>query len=159
MNIFLPYTDDVIKSIQSLDDKRLKKQIIECHVMKSLHEHPEIKKGFANHPVVQHYTRDKRQYKFLCYYGYQCCKEYEFRFERPHAYSSEFPKTCYFGQPGYQPLYVEGRKDSHAQIRSINSIEVGQLFREKLIYKWDHDKLTPKWTKRDMPKFYKEEER
>lgn len=159
MNIFLPYCDNVVKSVQSLDDLRLKKQIIECHVMKNLHDHPEISKGFANHPVVQHYTRDKRQYKFLMYYGYQCCKEYEYRFDKQHAYHSEFPKTCYFRQPGYQPLYIEGRKDSHAQIRSINSMEIGQLFREKLVRKWSSDKKPPKWTKRETPIFYKEEKK
>lgn len=33
MNIFLPYEEDIERSVRSLDDKRLNKQILECYQM------------------------------------------------------------------------------------------------------------------------------
>lgn len=58
--------------------------------------------------------------------------------------------------PPFTPYYMEGSKDSHNYIRTTKN--VSSLFQNKLCKKWDNDKekgREPKWTKRDVPEFYK----
>ena len=61
MNIFLPYENDISKSVESLDDRRLNKQIVECsqllnNAIKEL-KGEEIK-GYKNHPVYLFYKNN-----------------------------------------------------------------------------------------------------
>lgn len=153
MNLFLPYVDDVKLSIRCLDNKRLCKQILECKTMLDIANDPNHTDGYARHPIVKHYTSTKRQIKFLRYYANKCCEEYKFRFGKEHQYSEQMPPTKYiFHLPGYTPIYVEGSKPN--QIVTIDHDKVSELYRMKLIKKWNADKYPPKWTKRDTPSFY-----
>lgn len=155
MNIFLPYADDIDKSVQSLDNKRLCKQILECKTILDIANEPARTDGYANHPVVRHYISSKRQIKFVRYYGYKCCKEYEYRFGKKHAYADLMPQTKYFlGVPTYTPVYIE--KADIIMYYTVDHDQVSELFKCKLCDKWHHDKYPPKWTKREMPPFYYE---
>ena len=65
MNIFLPYEFDIVKSIQSLDDKRLNKSILETYQLLSnaiKEQNGEEVNGYKNHPIYVHY---KDQVQFL----------------------------------------------------------------------------------------------
>ena len=42
MNVFLPYERNLKKSVQSLDDKRLNKQILECYQLLTTYVKREI---------------------------------------------------------------------------------------------------------------------
>ena len=59
MNLFLPYERDLKKSVQSLDDVRLNKQIIECVQLLNAYVRKELKHedrvGYSNHPVYLHF--------------------------------------------------------------------------------------------------------
>lgn len=152
MNLFLPYVDDVERSIRCLDDVRLRKQIVECKVMMNVFNGA---KGYSQHPIVKHYTQTKRQFKFVRYYAWLCCEEYKYRFNKEHAYTSLFPKTKYFGGvPGYTPVYLEGSPGDSKYIYTNNHEKVSELYQKKLIRKWHNDKKTPIWTKRSIPLFY-----
>lgn len=154
MNIFLPFVDNIDKSIRCLDDRRLMKQILECQTIVDVYNGA---KPYSNHPIVKHYSSSPRQIKFVQYCGYRCCKEFEYRFGKKHAYAPRFPKVAYFlGTPQFVPIYIEGSKPY--QLIEKDPRQVEDLFQEKLIHKWMNDKYIPKWTNRPIPKFLEETE-
>ena len=92
MNIFLPYENNINKSVQALDDKRLNKQILECKQLLSLavseyNKEDISKRGYRNHPIYVHY---KHNLDFLSLYGYYCCLEYYHRFKKQHSIHDYF---------------------------------------------------------------------
>lgn len=160
MNIFLPYEDDVVASVQALDDLRLNKQILEVHQLanNSIAELQGFSvNGYKNHPIYLHY---KHNLGFLLWYGYVCCNEYAMRFGRVHKltefFEDEIVPHCHgtsFRSCKYIPFYMEGSKGQPNYIRTTEN--VSELFQRKLIKKWQNDKRPPKWTNREMPEFYK----
>ena len=171
MNIFLPYEDNIVKSVLVLDNSRLIKQILEVKqlLLNAIKEsYGEIPKGYANHPVYKFY---KENIAFLCYYGYIACQEYQYRFGKEHELFCEFsslfmskfcgyidPYTYKLKQPPYTPYYMEGSKGKPNYIRTTTNVSA--LFQQKLINKWNNDKAKgrpPKWTNRQVPEFYKKE--
>lgn len=171
MNIFLS-SSSAKQSIQELDDLRLQKQLVEVYqlltlAIKEQEEGKEIKAGHYHHPVYLFY-RDN--IPFLVYYGYIACQEYEYRFGKQHEMFGEFSiflQTRYTEyvdcqnwkviQPSYTPYYMEGSKGQPNYIRTTEN--VSELFRQKLIKKWEQDKAKgrqPKWTNREVPQFYQQ---
>ena len=158
MNIFMPCAS-VIESVQSLDDLRLKKQILECKVLLDgaiAYKNGEKPNGYFKHPVAQHY---KDYPVFLAFYGLACCNEFWHRFDKPHNYNDYFRK--YAGKflradEVYVFLYAEGRKNTPECIRETDKEKVYELFKNKLNNKWfaDIEKgRPPKWTKRGKPEW------
>lgn len=160
MNIFLPYEHDIQKSVQTLDDLRLNKQILECYQLLTLaiDEQNGIdisKRGYKNHPIYSHY---KNEIHFLCAYGITCCNEYYYRHDKNHKIMIKFIRAKHFIKQKqtltYTPFYMEGSKGQLNYIRTFEN--VSELYQNKLISKWINDKKPPKWTNREMPSFYKE---
>lgn len=158
MNIFLPYENDIDKSVQSLDDLRLNKQIIET--MAIITANKGITKGYKNHPITVFYANNL---EFLYYYGFCCCMEYTYRFKKYHAMhwvllnGANQNGKMFVKEPSYIPYYMEGSKGQPNYIRTTKG--VSELFQQKLIKKWNTDKekgRQPKWTNRDVPSFYRE---
>lgn len=161
MNIFLPYENDIAKSVQSLDDLRLNKQALEAYQLLS-NAIKEMNggeiKGYKNHPIYVHY---KDNWQFLYLYAKHCCAEYEYRFGKTHELMWSLDKLT-FGMPKrmaikYTPFYMEGSKGQPNYIRTTEN--VSELYQRKLCAKWDSDKAKgrpPKWTDREVPSFYKE---
>ena len=150
MNLFMPYKS-VIKSVRALDDRRLVKQILECKVMLDIALGK--KSGYSKHPVCVHY---KDYPDFIHGYGMWACIEYAHRFDKLHKYAAEFSRCIaeiYMGTP---LLYAAGSKGSKDCIRTTENVT--ELFQQKLIEKWNNDKVPPKWTNRGMPEFYKEKQ-
>lgn len=162
MNVFMPY-ENIAKSVQALDDARLRKQIIECKVLLDgaiAYRNGEKPNGYFKHPVAQHY---KDYPSFLALYGYECCIEYECRFSANHKYLGYFVEKVksFFAIVVKAPvLYAEGRKNTSECIRTTDPEKVYDLFKQKLVNKWKADKekgRPPKWTNRGMPEFAKGE--
>lgn len=157
MNIFLPYENDILKSVQSLDDKRLNKQILECKQLLSLTIDEKSgldirKRGYRNHPIYMHY---KQYPNFIGYYAYMCCMEYEYRFHKKHSMSDFFigyNLKYILCDKTYVPFYMEGQKGKPNCIRTTEN--VSSLYQNKLINKWLFDKYTIRWTNRDFPEFF-----
>lgn len=158
MNIFLPYENNIKKSVQALDDRRLNKQILECKQLLTLavseyNKEDISKRGYRNHPIYVHY---KHNLEFLSLYGYYCCLEYSYRFKKKHSIHDYFnDKRIKYNRLQmfcfYVPFYMEGSKGSNNCIRTTSN--VSKLYQNKLINKWDNDK-NPKWTNRNIPEFY-----
>lgn len=164
MNIFLPFENDIKKSIECLDDNRLRKQIVEvAHLLDlAIKEKNNIQgKGYTHHPVYQFY---KNNLDFLAYYGLLSCEEYEYRFVGMHKdyilfvdYFKEKIKTDndydIDKQPEFIPFYAEGSKSAKEHIRATTN--VSELFQAKLLQKWTTSTCTPKWKRRGPPRFYR----
>ena len=153
MNIFLPYDNSATLSARALDDKRLLKQILETRQILQVAKGES--KGFKNHPITKHYIEYP---EFLIYYGYCCCVEYKYRFNKKHAYYNYFEEE-YFNinieRLFWIPLYAAGAKNSPDCVRTIKN--VSKLYQNKLCEKWDEDVAKgqpPKWTNRLTPEFY-----
>lgn len=162
MNVFLPYINDIEKSVQSLDNSRLIKQIQEIKVLLDgarAYEKGQVPNSYFRHPVAQHY---KDEPEFLACYGFQCCEEYWYRFNKYHQYYDFFEYLCenYYKinvqTVAYTPYYMEGSKNTPECIRTTKEDAVGKLFQAKLINKWLNDKKVPHWSFRGLPKFFKD---
>ena len=159
MNIFLPYENNIGLSVESLDDKRLNKQILECKQLLSLAIDEKAcvnisKRGYRNHPIYTHY---KDNLKFLSIYGYLCCREFQYRFDKNHSLHNYFYDlwimySKYDMRTSYTPFYMEGSKGQSNYIRTTEN--VSQLYQRKLVDKWINSKYNVKWTNRDIPKFF-----
>ena len=161
MNIFLPYENDIRRSVESLDDLRLNKQILECYQLLTLavDESKGVdisERGYKNHPIYVHY---KKYIAFMIYYGTLACLEYCWRFEKMHNLHNQFNIFNLLllnddVKIDYTPFYMEGSKEQPNYIRTNEN--VSELYRQKLINKWLNDKKPPKWTNREVPSFYRE---
>lgn len=157
MNVFLPYSNDIAKSVQSLDNKRLVKQILETKILLDgarAYEKGEVPNSYFKHPVAQYYKDDP---EFLAYYGLECCKEYWFRYNKYHEYYDYFENLCenwykIQGTPAFTPYYMELPKSDPDHIRTTQFVD--DLFQAKLIKKWLNDKNPPTWGIRNTPDFY-----
>ena len=158
MNLFMPY-EDITKSVQALDDKRLNKQILECYQILQVaigRSH-----GYENHPVVKHY---KNYADFVFTYAIECCKEWRCRFNQIPAIHASFSVIAVFDDVKIIDevpilLYAEYPATDPRCIRETDTDKVTQLFRDKLIRKWKQDienGRPPKWTKREKPSFLEE---
>lgn len=147
-------------SVKALDDKRLIKQILECYEVIMFNDRilaGEENVGYRNHPLMKYY-RDKKSW--LIEYGYECCKEYLWRFNRMHKYYDYFVgKFAQFKKQNtindfYKICYIDKKTIYHAayfwEYLRIPTV-VHEAFREKLIDKWYKDKKDPKWTRRVPP--------
>ena len=162
MNIFIPYPDSIEKSVQSLCDVRLNKQVVETYQLFSsaLKERDGEKVRLA-HPVYVFY---KNNIDFLAYYGLLACEEYEFRTGKMHSCYMHFVeylkerKLDLDVAPEFVPYYMEGSKNTPDCIRTTQINAVGELFKAKLISKWEADKEKGRIVKfgiRGIPEFYK----
>lgn len=160
MNIFLPYENDVRKSLQSLDDVRLIKQVLETYQLLRNAIEEEFggePKGYKNHPIYVYY---KNNIPFLAKYGYCSCVEYAYRFHKSHKLTDYFMLTLIRFDIDekvveYVPFYMEGSKGQPNYIRTTENVSA--LYQKKLCDKWDNDKANgrpPKWTNRETPSFY-----
>lgn len=149
--------------MQALDDKRLNKQILECYQILQValgNSH-----GYENHPVVKHYAKDLA---FLSSYGFYCCAEYKYRFEKEHKYQDVLCVVAIYelftlGKTNGEInlLYAEYPATDPRCIRETNTERVTALFRDKLVLKWKWDienGRPPKWTNRDKPSFWEEQD-
>lgn len=158
MNLFLPYENNVGKSVQSLDDKRLIKQILEVYQLLQIYEKEQSgvdlgNRGYHKHPIYLHYKRFPR---FLYFYGHTACLEYKFRFKKDHIYGEYFATNyAKYKTFKHKPFYMEGSKND--KLNCIRTLEnVSLLYQRKLVQKWLNYKgnQEPTWTNRKKPEFF-----
>lgn len=157
MNIFLPYPNDITLSVQSLDNKRLNKQIVEIATLLEIaidekQNGSRTGAGYHNHPIYKHY---KDNLEFFAWYGVECCCEYTYR--KPFHFRCEMDlfNKYYRGKVSFIPFYASGSKGSKDCIRTTEN--VGELYRQRLVQKWQNDKNENKylsWGNREKPKFW-----
>jgi hypothetical protein len=158
MNVFLPYERDFKKSIQSLDDVRLNKQVLECYQLLNNYVRMiqgETKVVYIHHPVFKHFTESEINYQALMKYANETCIEYQYRFGVEHKLCKEINEWWDYPEDIeklYTPYFMRGSLGQPEYIRTTEN--VSKLFQERLVDKWKSDKRQPRWTKREVPEFY-----
>lgn len=154
MQVFITNPNNLIESAQSLDDLRLRKQIVEIAQLLNIRANEVMfdlkKQGHQSHPIYNHY---KNNMKFLIEYLEELNEEYIFRFNKyPITYWTleGFKNTLYQFVVFGTPAYIKGK--------DIEKTQVGLRYRKLLIEKWNNDIKEPKWTNRNVPQFYKRRE-
>lgn len=154
MNVFLPYKS-FDKCAEVLDDKRLVKQILECrqilNMIATKKSNQEYKNPYLHHPVVAHYFN---QEKHIVDYALAMCREFHYRFNRWHSYHESFIQDMRMYDKPFLPIFAKGNKHDPSHIRETNFDKVCELFKQRLVEKWDNNKQFPNWTKRPLPEFY-----
>lgn len=153
MQIFVT-SYDIILCAHALDNIRLNKQIVEAAQLLSnfmwYHniKNAPYKPAFMNHPITQ-WSCNPENIHWLFYFFYYCIGEYEWRWDKKiHKCSNylslfnnirpiEWPHIIYYGQ------FHNG-----SFFKDLPVVEAYQL---TLKAKWQMDKRTPRWTKRNMP--------
>lgn len=156
----MPYRS-IEKSVKSLDDVRLNKQILECYQI--LQVSRGNSHGYENHPIVKHWA-NIHQVDFLVLYGLNACIEYERRKSTVHKYFEDFHQTFKILGQELSPkkflyFYAERSKNDPKCVRTYDESEVTDLYKMKLINKWNSDidkGRYPKWTNSEPPEFFKE---
>lgn len=165
MQVFLPYPNDLVKSAQSLDDLRLNKQITEINQI--LLTYVNGGGGHSEHPVNKWY-KCNQGIEFIFNYQSILTDEYDYRFKKHHMgkftywgltdeMTDEDNHTKVFGYMNntkFTPAYIKGQRNKDQIITTDN---IDELYQQLLCEKWDNDKVEPKWTGRDKPKFYNQE--
>lgn len=154
MNIFITHKDNILLSIREIDDLRLNKQLLENKTI--LDYAIDKSSAYSSHPILKYY---KQYPQFVLYFSMLCLSEYYARSGKVHTlwdYFMDIFLECenFEKYSNFIPYYVEGGKDKSDSIRTIENTDI--LFQNKLIKKWENDKRQPKWTNREIPKFYKD---
>ena len=131
--IYLPYKDNLSKSVETLSDQMLEKQIEDIY---------EILQGADDDTISSHY---KQYTDFLNELGYLCSKEYRFRFN----YDSKF-EFKHYQIYDVEPLYVDNSKTSKEDIDTLYKHLMCKVW-----WKQADPKIAPTWTNRRQPYFYK----
>lgn len=169
MNIFLTHKDMSIVA-QHHDDKRLNKMIIEaaqiastalwinnCDIAETMYAEGKIYlPTHENHPIVKWCSLGYMNYCRTTAYGLALCSEYYYRFNKRHNTFTKLlslVKLPIWEYPS-QRLNIQQPNctTNHKHIENVY-----EAYRQELCLKWSTlDKHEPKWTKRDVPVFYKE---
>lgn len=154
MNIFLPYKD-IQSNVEALDDKRLNKMILEHAQLMATAVNLSggqctYKSTHKNHPCAIFCRETKGNYSYVLEYFLKMCSEYCFRTGKVHKCSflrDEFIDGMQFIPAG--PLTEFKNCTPHKEI------PIHDAYKTTLVEKWKNDTRPPKWTKRDIPEFYR----
>lgn len=155
MNIFLPYEYNLEKSAETLDDRRLIKQILELYLI--LRISLGYNSRYKSHPIVEYYNKYP---KFLALYGYICCQEYTYRFRKEHKCMKYFIQNKDIAA-SYTPVYLINKiiDKKYIYMPKLNMESVSKKYQRLLKWKWGMDrqkKHSPRWTNRDIPYIFNE---
>lgn len=161
MQIFASDPSPYISAIV-LDDKRLGKMIIEsAQILSSVWGGP-YKLTHKNHPGMKWIKADWRNYDWLLWHYNDLAEEWYHRFGKYHAAGRWWK---FFMDMLIKNGYIENDLKKEFSVTHINMTDfkhipdVYEVYKQALIHKWDNDKGAPKWTNREMPPWYKGDEK
>lgn len=174
MNLFT-ISDNTKYCAQCLDDVLLGKTIIESAQMLStaIHMNENIfvkpdgiyKKYNANEEHNKWVRESKSNYKWTFFYLCDCLNEYKYRFGKEHDTRNIVPILCiyenFFPMVEMTPFTRKFSKDLENYNELMEIKDTCWAYKQYLISKWKEKTLKgkePKWTNRNKPDFYKEEQ-
>jgi len=153
MNIFCS-SSCPIESARYLDDKRVRKLLVESCQMLSVHAMIKhlMKPAFVNHPATKWVGEDESHYEWLYTHMFALHAEYIYRFGKTHKLIDllDFlaPATTTNSQPS---RFVKLTRDVSRGLDYTHIEDVHESYREYLKGKWQSDKRPVYWTKRGAP--------
>lgn len=158
MNLFLP--DPSIKvSVESLDDKRVNKMILETAQLLStairiIDPDTELniyKMTHKNHPVSIWVRSTIDNYIYTLNYFKTISDEYTYRTGKVHKSSLLYPVFFKFITSNEGAMTLNKGLTPFANCTEFKEDEVHTAYKKTLESKWIRDKLIPKWTNRSRP--------
>jgi len=168
MNIFLTNYNPAIAS-QHLDDLRLNKMILEtAQILSQAYRYffgdndKLYKDTHINHPCCVWVRKSVKNYNWLVFYFIELNSERFYRAGKNHLSYTKLSRLF--------ENKISGKKMSYSvnitYIDDINfdfdcstykdtNLRLTVKYQKTLIDKWNSDKRLPKWTKRGVPEFYK----
>jgi hypothetical protein len=158
MNLFLP-SKSITVSVQSLDDKRVNKMILETAQLLSTAIRlldpettlPIYKITHKNHPVSIWVRSTVDNYIYAVNYFKVICEEYTYRTGKVHKSSTLYPYFIEFMASNESFLTLGKGLTQFANCTEFKEDEVHTAYKKTLLAKWERDKLIPKWSKRSRP--------
>lgn len=157
MNLFLPYSD-AQTSVQSLDDKRVSKMILETaqllstaiHIVNPNNALPIYKVTHKNHPVGVWIRSSLQNYIYALNYFKVISEEHTYRTGNVHKSSLLYPIFMQFiaDNPTAFPI---AEQTPFANCTEFKQDEVHTAYKKTLLAKWQNDVRKPKWTNRSKP--------
>lgn len=154
MNLFVTDLDPTIAATH-LDDKRLRKMVLETAQMLCTVEHKRgvampYKPTHANHPVVLA-MGDIDNFRWVCRYFHELGREYRFRFGKHHASYIALSSLIYFPiELNTHAPFANCARNSTLNL-DYTHLPVPMSYQHYLSARWDGDKLPPIWTNREAP--------
>lgn len=157
MNLFVP-SPVIETSVESLDDKRVVKMVLETAQVLStairLYDPettmPVYKMTHKNHPVSIWVRTTTENYKFTLDYFIKICNEYTYRFGKIHKSQSLLPYFIEFFKIICTQTTMAGQTP-FANCTEFKDDEVHTAYKKTLTAKWERDKIKPRWTNRAKP--------
>lgn len=158
MNLFLP-SPVIETSVQSLDDKRVNKMVLETAQLLSTAIRiinpetimPIYKMTHKNHPVNIWIRSSENNYKYALDYFVTICNEYAYRFGKTHKSQGLLPHFVEFFKYICTEKNFPRDQTPFANCTEFKEDEVHTAYKKTLMAKWERDKLIPKWSKRNRP--------
>ena len=169
MNIFSTDIDPIISAL-NLDDLRCNKMIIESAALlaNAIAFHggqekdlpiaktsgmPFKTKAWQNHPSCLWVKESRQNYEWL--YAHMCALINEIKFRKNTIHS--MTSNLVILNDGAQFIPTKSQT-GFANCTPYKNIEDTILaYKMTLVYKWEHDGVLPKWTKRNKPDWYNED--
>lgn len=168
MNIFVVSKDPVICA-QALDDKRLNKMILEtaqllCTGLNLLNKKQvtPYRSSHVNHPITK-WLIEGWEYGYDCWLwqlGIAYGEEIIYRTGRKHACHLVLEGLT-FNWPGFDQHIDMSEDDFYNGARhkglglDFTHLPVRKAYRAYLCARWPDDKREPRWTKREVPSWYR----
>ena len=176
MNIFgISY--DTRECAEALDDKRLRKMLLETGQIISSAVHL-INKEFGkdylpyegslykpthlHHPVIKWAVKSPVNLKWLCGLFDNMCIEYRHRFNKTHLTQVKLSETIhdlahnlsvrYYGQTMDPFVNCAGNEKLGISFKGFEPVT--EAYKNYLCHRWDADKFEPIWTNRNQPEWY-----
>lgn len=152
-----------------LDDKRLNKIIIEsaqiastslwindCSLAETLYSEGKIYlPSHEHHPLCKWCADHGDNFVCVVSYSYVFCEEYEYRFGKPHATKKKLHYLMTCGYPENITVFQPKIQMPNCTTNNKHIDDIYLAYQKELCYKWDNDKVIPKWTRREKPIWYK----
>jgi hypothetical protein len=161
MNLFV-LDQDIQKSAQYLDDKRLNKMMLEtmqliCSTLNLAGYKTPYKTTHKNHPVTIWARESRENFIYLCRYFMFLSTERKNRFGRMHKCDEVYIGLVLFDIPAYYHSCpdIPATPFKNCSLRK-DIPDIVEAYRETMKIKWANDKRKPTWTNRQKPEWYNE---
>lgn len=155
MNIFASSSCPV-ESARNLDDKRVRKLLVESCQMLSVHNTGQkvMRPAFVNHPATKWVGEDPSHYNWLYRHLFALHSEFIYRFDKPSKLIDLLDFLAPSPTTNLEPKwFVKLTRDVSRGLDYTHITDVHESYREYLVGKWRSDKRPVFWTKRGAPKW------
>jgi hypothetical protein len=158
MNLFATDASPIL-SAQALDDKRVRKMLLEtaqllCTALHHRGESAPYKASHVHHPITLWVCDDPRNAYWALKHGQALAKEcdYRFRLDRPYKAAEVIASIAHHFPRAAAPItFQNSARRRDLDLDFTMEADTHQAYRRYLRVRWAGDRRTPVWTRREAP--------